>query len=214
MFILANRGWIASSLCTVGRRAAAEYAFALRLRDAREFDIRVAVFGVRYGLASIEPKKGELFGALHSFRNINVDVRTEGFEQRVLSAELRAARMFWAAFHSMRKCSFAFALCGGKSPVFRWISPRRFEISSPRPTRLTSPASLSLTLSSTSIGPRSRRSKGVQAVQVGGERQVGTLDEVALRWGTTGRRAVAKSCRTRSTTVTVVGSEAIGRACN
>ena len=87
-FILANR---AGSLLLLGRLDAAKATYAKALAFARKFDIRVAVFGVRYGLASIELKKGELFRALHSFRKIAVDARTEGFEQRVLSAELRAA---------------------------------------------------------------------------------------------------------------------------
>jgi tetratricopeptide (TPR) repeat protein len=87
-YTLTNR---ASSLALLDRLDAARATYAKALGIARRLDLRVAVFTVRYGLASIELRKGQIFKALTSFEKLAADARAQGFEQRVLSAELRAA---------------------------------------------------------------------------------------------------------------------------
>ena len=87
-YTLVNR---ARCLMLLDRLDAAKAAYARALGPARRLNLKVAVFTVRYGLASIELRKGQIFRALHSFEKIAGDARTEGFEQRIISAELRVA---------------------------------------------------------------------------------------------------------------------------
>jgi hypothetical protein len=53
--------------------------------------MKVGVFQIRYGLASIELKKNRVARALQLFERIAVDARSDNLPQRVLTAELRAA---------------------------------------------------------------------------------------------------------------------------
>ena len=83
---LSNRAF---SLMLVGRLDAAKATYAKALGFARRLNLKTALFSIRYGLAQIELKKGQAFKALNSFVRIAEDARSEGLDQRVLSAELR-----------------------------------------------------------------------------------------------------------------------------
>ena len=85
---LSNRAF---SLMLVGRLDAAKATYAKALGFARRLNLKTALFSIRYGLAQIELKKGQAFKALNSFVRIAEDARSEGLDQRVLSAELRRA---------------------------------------------------------------------------------------------------------------------------
>jgi tetratricopeptide (TPR) repeat protein len=85
---LANR---AASLMLLDRLDAAKATYAKALSFARRLDLKPTLFQVRYGLAQIEMKKGQVFRAFTSFARIAEDARAAGFEQRVLTAELRGA---------------------------------------------------------------------------------------------------------------------------
>ncbi len=86
--LLVNRGY---ALVQLGNLDAAKATYAKALGFARRLDLKVAVFIVRYGLASIELKNGQIFKAVHSFSRIAEDAQAEGLLQRVLSAQLRVA---------------------------------------------------------------------------------------------------------------------------
>jgi tetratricopeptide (TPR) repeat protein len=86
--VLSNRAF---SLMLLGRLDAAKATYAKALTFARRRDSKIGLLTIRYGLASIELKKGQVFRALHSFERIAGDAKAEGFPQRELSAELRAA---------------------------------------------------------------------------------------------------------------------------
>jgi tetratricopeptide (TPR) repeat protein len=86
--ILSNRAF---SLMLVGRLDAAKATYAKALGFARRLNLKTALFSIRYGLAQIELKQGRALKALNAFARIADDARTEGLEQRVLSAELRGA---------------------------------------------------------------------------------------------------------------------------
>jgi tetratricopeptide (TPR) repeat protein len=87
-FTLANR---AASLMLLDRLDAAKAAYARALGFARRLDLKPALFSIRYGFAQIELKNGRVFKAFNSFARIAEDARAAGFEQRVLTAELRGA---------------------------------------------------------------------------------------------------------------------------
>jgi tetratricopeptide (TPR) repeat protein len=87
-YTLSNR---AGSLMLLGRLDAAKAAYAKALGFARRLNMKVGVFQIRYGLASIELKKNRVARALQLFERIAVDARSDNLPQRVLTAELRAA---------------------------------------------------------------------------------------------------------------------------
>lgn len=85
---LVNR---AGSLMLINRLPAAKAAYAKALGFARRLNSRVALLTIRYGLASIELRQGNVVRALNSFVRIAENARDAGMEQRVISAELRVA---------------------------------------------------------------------------------------------------------------------------
>ncbi|HQQ76549.1 MAG TPA: hypothetical protein PLB01_04275 [Thermoanaerobaculia bacterium] len=85
---LANRAYC---LLQLGQLEAARATYAKALGFARRLDLRTLVHGIRYGLASIEIKNGQILKALNSFSKIAEDAHEEGLEAHVLSAKLRAA---------------------------------------------------------------------------------------------------------------------------
>jgi tetratricopeptide (TPR) repeat protein len=87
-YTLANR---AGSLQLLGRLDAAKATYAKALSVARRLNLKAALFSIRYGLAAIEMKRGQVLKALNGFRKIAEDARAERLEQRVVTAELRAA---------------------------------------------------------------------------------------------------------------------------
>jgi tetratricopeptide (TPR) repeat protein len=86
---LVNRS---GSLLLLDRLGAAKASYAKALSLARRANGKIELLTIRYGLASIELKQGEFLRALSSFRKLAEDARSGGIEQRVLSAELRAAQ--------------------------------------------------------------------------------------------------------------------------
>jgi hypothetical protein len=87
-YTLSNR---AGSLMLLGRLDAARAMYAKALEFVRRLNLKVGIFQIRYGLASIELKKNRVERALHLFERIAIDARAEDLPQRVLSAQLRAA---------------------------------------------------------------------------------------------------------------------------
>jgi tetratricopeptide (TPR) repeat protein len=83
-----NRG---ASLVSLGRLDAAKSAFAKGLVFARRLNLKVGLFTIRYGLATIELLRNRPSKALALFQRIGEDARREGFSSRVLSADLRIA---------------------------------------------------------------------------------------------------------------------------
>ncbi len=83
-----NRG---ASLVSLGRLDAAKSAFAKGLVFARRLNLKVGLFIIRYGLATIELLRNHPTKALDLFQRIREDARREGFSARVLSADLRIA---------------------------------------------------------------------------------------------------------------------------
>ena len=81
----------AGSLLLVGRLASAKATYAKALGFARRLNLRTAVLNVRYGLASIELKQGQVLRALNSFQKVSESASEQGHEQGVLVSELRIA---------------------------------------------------------------------------------------------------------------------------
>ena len=85
---LANRGY---SLLQLNRLDSAKATYAKALGFARRLGLTTLVLGIRYGLASIEIKKGQFLKALNSFSKIAEHAAADGLDAHVLSARLRAA---------------------------------------------------------------------------------------------------------------------------
>jgi len=83
-----NRG---ASLVSLGRLDAAKAAFAKGLVFSRRLNLKVGLFTIRYGLATIDLLRNQPSKALALFQRIGDDARREGFSSRVLSADLRIA---------------------------------------------------------------------------------------------------------------------------
>jgi tetratricopeptide (TPR) repeat protein len=83
---LVNRAY---TLVRLSRLDAAKTTYAKALMMARRLGMRVNLLTIRYGLASIELQKGNLFRALNAFERLLADA--VGIAQRILSADLRIA---------------------------------------------------------------------------------------------------------------------------
>ena len=79
------------SLVSLGRLDAAKSTYAKGLVFARRLNLKVGLFIIRYGLATIDLLRNQPSRALAVFERIGEDARREGFSSRVLSADLRIA---------------------------------------------------------------------------------------------------------------------------
>jgi tetratricopeptide (TPR) repeat protein len=88
---LINRGY---ALVRLSRFDAAKANYAKALLMARRLHMNVSLFIIRYGLAAIELEKGRFLRALDAFQRLASDAASTGFNDHVLSAELRIAECF------------------------------------------------------------------------------------------------------------------------
>ena len=86
--MLTNRAY---ALLTLGRLSAAKTTYAKALGFARRLNLMVPLLSIRYGLATIELKSGQVLRALNSFQKLAEEAEEDKLPQRVLTAELRVA---------------------------------------------------------------------------------------------------------------------------
>ena len=163
MSTLVNRG---GSLLLLNRLEASKAAYAKALGFARRMDSKIALLTIRYGLASIDLKQGQFLRAMNSFQRLSEDARKDGVEQRALAADLRVAECVGRLGDREEMLTRVRAL--------RRIAGRRFHRMRPAASRPLRAGRYGRRLERANRsrcrvprGARSRRSKGVQAVQAG-----------------------------------------------